>query len=133
MMHFIPVLDYLAIKIPESIPALFAGEEKNLNCSVEGLSPLTVRWLMNNTVLKERKSQQGNRVNLSLYFPELDLHHTGNYTCEASNYNRPTKKRTTLVTVTCKQLLLKLFLDRERSSFFPQNHAPRPKRYNYAN
>ena len=133
MMHFIPVLDYLEIKIPESIPALFAGEEKNLNCSVEGLSPPTVRWLMNNTVLKERKSQQGNRVNLTLDFPELDLHHTGNYTCEASSYNIPTEKRTTLVTVTCKQLLLKLFLDRERSSFFPQNHAPRPKRYNYAN
>ena len=133
MMHFIPVLDYLEIKIPESIPALFAGEEKNLNCSVEGLSPPTVRWLMNNTILKERKSQQGNRLNLTLDFPELDLHHTGNYTCEASSYNIPTEKRTTLVTVTCKQLLLKLFLDRERSSFFPQNHAPRPKRYNYAN
>ena len=42
-------------------------------------------------------------------FPELDLYHTGNYTCEASNYNITTKKRSILVTVTCKHLLLTRF------------------------
>ena len=103
---FLPVLDYLAIEIPESIPSLFAGEKKSFYCFVEGLSPPTVRWLMNNDVLSETKSQRDKHVNLTLDFPELDLHHTGNYTCEASNYNITTKKRSILVTVTCKHLLL---------------------------
>ena len=62
---------------------------------------------MNNDVLSETNSQLDKRVNLTLDFPELDLHHTGNYTCEASNYNITSKKRSILITVTCKNLLLK--------------------------
>ena len=104
---FFPVLDYLAIKIPGSIPSLFAGEKKHFYCYVEGISSKTVRWLMNNTVLKETKmSHFGGEVNLTLDFPELDLHDTGNYTCEASSSNIKTKKHTILVTVTCKHLSL---------------------------
>ena len=62
---------------------------------------------MNNTVLKETKmSHFGGEVNLTLDFPELDLHDTGNYTCEASSSNIKTKKHTILVTVTCKHLSL---------------------------
>ena len=64
---------------------------------------------MNNDVLNETKSQRHKHVNLTLDFPELDLHHTGNYTCEASNYKITTKKRSILVTVTCKHLLLARF------------------------
>ena len=64
---------------------------------------------MNNDVLNETKSQRDKHVNLTLDFPELDLHHTGNYTCAASNYNITTKKRSILVTVTCKHLLLARF------------------------
>ena len=110
---FSPVLDYLEIKIPESIPFLFAGQRKSFNCSVEGLSPPTVRWMKNNETLKERKGQGGKRVNLTLDFPELDLNHTDNYTCEASN-EKTTKKLTIPVAVSCKHLLL--------TRLFPQLH-----------
>ena len=111
---FFRVVDYLAIKIPRSIPSIFAGEKKRFYCYVEGISSKTVRWLMNNTVLKETKmSHFGGDVNLTLDFPELDLRDTGNYTCEASSSNITTKKHTILVTVTCKHLsLTRLFSHR---------------------
>ena len=94
------------LKYQKAFHFFFAGEKKSFYCFVEGLSPPTVRWLMNNDVLNETKSQRDKRVDLTLDFPELDLHHTGNYTCEASNYNITTKKRSILITVTCKNLLL---------------------------
>ena len=105
-MCFLPVLGNLAIKIPERIPSLFAGENKSFYCFVEGPLPLTVRWLRNNTIIKKRKSQRDRQVNLTLDFQELDLHHTGNYTCEVRDrYNR-TMRRTILVSVSCKHFLL---------------------------
>ena len=109
LMYFI-LEKILEIKMPEGILSLFAGENRSVYCFVEGLPPPTVRWLKNNKILKERKSQQGkNLVDLALDFPEVDLHHAGNYTCEASNYKITTKKRSILVTVTCKHLLLTRF------------------------
>ena len=104
---FLPVLANLAIKIRKHIPSLFAGEKTSFYCFAEGLFPLTVRWLTNNTILKERKIQRGDKqVNLTLDFRELDLHHTGNYTCEATERNGITKKRSILFSVLCKHLLL---------------------------
>ena len=103
---FLPVLENLAIKIPERIPSLLAGEKKSFYCFVEGPLPLTVRWLKDKTIIKERKSKGVKQVNLALDFPELDLHHTGNYTCEARNRYYPTVRRTILVSVLCKHLLL---------------------------
>ena len=102
---FLPVLESLTIKIPERIPSLFVGEKKSFYCFVEEPLPLTVRWLKDNTIIKERKSQRDKQVNLTLDFRELDLHHTGNYTCEARNRYYPTMRRTILVSVSCKQLL----------------------------
>ena len=97
----------MEIKTPEGILSLFAGENRSFYCFVEGLPPPTVRWLKNNKILKERKSQQGKYLaDLALDFPELDLHHAGNYTCEASNNNTITNKSTILVTVSCKHLLI---------------------------
>ena len=97
----------LEIKMPEGILSLFAGENRSVYCFVEGRPPPTVRWLKNNKILKERKSQQGKYlVDLALDFPEVDLHHAGNYTCEASNDNTITKKSTILVTVSCKHLFI---------------------------
>ena len=64
---------------------LLAGENRSVYCFVEELPPPTVRWLKNNKILKERKNQQGKYlVDLALNFPEVDLHHAGNYTCEAN-------------------------------------------------
>ena len=103
---FLPVLGNLAIKIPERVPSLFAGENKSFYCLVEGTFPLTVRWLKNNTIIKERKSQRDRQINLTLDFRELDLHHTGNYTCEARDRYYQTMRRTILVSVSCKHLLL---------------------------
>ena len=102
----LPVLVNLAIKIPEPIPSLFVGEKKSFYCLVEGRLPVTVRWLKNNTIIKERKSQRDSQVNLTLDFRELDLHHTGKYTCEARNDYNLTIRRTILLSVSCKHLLL---------------------------
>ena len=103
---FLPVLENLAIKIPEGIPSLFVGEKKRFNCFVEGPLPLTVRWLKDNTIIKEKKNIRVKQVNLTLDFLELDLHHTGNYTCEARGGYNLTMRRTILVSVLCKHLLL---------------------------
>ena len=105
---FLPVLGNLTIKIlEERIPSsLFAGEKKSFYCFVEGPLPLTVRWLKNNTIINETKSQRDRQVNLTLDFRELDLHHTGNYTCEARDRYNQTRRRTILVSVSCKHLLL---------------------------
>ena len=103
---FLPVLGDLTIKIPERIPPLFAGENKRFYCFVEGTLPLTVRWLKNKTIIKERKSQRDRQVNLTLDFRELDLHHSGNYTCEARDRYYQTMRSTILVSVSCKHLLL---------------------------
>ena len=106
-MIFLPLLEInLAMKIPERIPSLFAGEKESFYCFVEGPLPLTVRWLKDNTIIEERKSQRDKQVNLTLDFRDLDLHHTGNYTCEARNQSYPTMRRTILVSVSCKHLLL---------------------------
>lgn len=106
LMYFIPG-HLVEIKTPEGILSLFAGENRSFYCFVEGLPPPTVRWLKNNKILKERKSQQGKHLaDLALDFPELDLHHAGNYTCETSNNNTITNKSTILVTVSCKHLLI---------------------------
>ena len=97
----------MEIKTPEGILSLFAGENRSFYCFVEGLPPPTVRWLKNNKILKERKSQRGDKqVNLTLDFRELDLHHTGSYTCEAGKLYGITKKRSILLSVLCKHLLL---------------------------
>ena len=104
---FLPVLEInLAMNISERIPSLFAGEKKSFYCFVEGPLPLTVRWLKDNTIIKERKSKRVKQVNLALDFRELDLHHTGNYTCEARDGYYLTMRRTILVSVLCKHLLL---------------------------
>ena len=118
IIYFLPVLGvnaYLDIKLPESIPYLFAGEKKSFYCFVQGRPPPTVKWLKNNTILKERKSLV-QQVNLTLDFSELELHHTGNYTCEASQ-NSSTKSRTILVTISCKHLLLTRLLSFRGNQF----------------
>ena len=104
---FLPVLEInLAIKISERNRSLFVGEKESFYCFVEGPLPLTVRWLKDNRTIKERKSKRVKQVNLTLDFRELDLHHAGKYTCEASDRYNLTMTRTILVSVLCKHLLL---------------------------
>jgi len=98
--YILPVPDNPAIKLSESGSSLFAGNKQSYICIVEGWPPPTVKWLKNNTILKEGKGQE-EHVNLTLDFPELELHHTGSYTCEASN-EITNNTRIVNVTVLCK-------------------------------
>lgn len=100
--YFLPDRNYPDIIKPESIQSFFAGENISFSCEVkEWVPPITVKWLKNNMILKETKSQLD--VVRRLDFPELDLHDTGKYTCEASDH-LITKKHTFFVNVSCKHI-----------------------------
>lgn len=101
---------------------LFVGREAVIFCNVTGWPPLTIKWLMNGTELKDgdlnisvsliKEGKKAESIKSSLHFSEVDLRHAGFFSCEAEN-NYRTKKRNIKVSVTCEGTLVVIsFLSR---------------------
>lgn len=101
---------------------LFVGREAVIFCNVTSRTPLTVKWLMNGTELKDgdlnisvsliKEGKKAESIKSSLHFSEVDIRHAGFFSCEAKN-NYHTKKRNIQVSVTCEGTLVVIsFLSR---------------------
>ena len=95
----------------ESASFVFAGERHSISCVAVGWPLPTVRWLKNNqelnndeinqTIVVKKSIQWEELVILTLRILEVDLHDSGNYTCEATN-NITTVGRSITISVSCK-------------------------------
>lgn len=101
---------------------LFVGREAVIFCNVTSRTPLTVKWLMNGTELKDgdlnisvsliKEGKKAENIKSSLHFSEVDIRHAGFFSCEAKN-KYYTKKRNIQVSVTCEGTLVVIsFLSR---------------------
>lgn len=105
----IKAVDNPSIRMAEDSVQLFVGREAVIFCNVTGWPPPTVKWLMNGTELKDgdlntsvslKEGKKAESIHSSLHFSEVDIRHTGFFSCEAEN-KYLTKKRNIQVSVTC--------------------------------
>lgn len=90
----------------------FAGRKAELRCVASGWPLPTVKWLMNGKQVKDgdlnetvyfSESVAEESITLSLHFSEVKPQHVGEFTCEAENKFKVTR-RNTEVSIKCKGL-----------------------------
>ena len=90
-----------------------AGRKAELNCVASGWPLPTVKWLidgkqvndgdLNDTIhLKESATKES--ITLSLHLSKINPQHVGEFTCEAANKFKVTRRNIEISSISCKEL-----------------------------